>query len=233
MPEEQQVNPAPENQETPDNNEVSEAPVTQETPQDTGSVVDWKKRYEDLRPEFDRRNQRLSELEALEQGLQDPETLTQILSELGYTDDDDEGYGDEGPDLYSEVEALKQELAQQKELSQREQLTVQEHAYIDDELEAIQEATGQKLTDKEAIRIGQESQSMRDENGFPDVRAAYEEWNAFKQELIEQERENWIQTKKSPQVKSGPGAAHVPDLETTKGREAFFERRLQDIEDAS
>jgi hypothetical protein len=55
-----------------------------------GETTDYEKRYNDLRSEFDRRNQTLSEYEQTFQGLSDPETRAEILAQFGLEVEDDE-----------------------------------------------------------------------------------------------------------------------------------------------
>lgn len=167
--------PAPETQETPPQ-EAPDAEVQQtETPED----VNWQERYENLHPEFTRKSQELADYERLFEALQDPEQAPELLEQLGYQPvDDNEEFDEEGYDPYEElrgeVEALKEARTAEEQEAAQEDFLEAEFAYIDDQLAGLEQEAGRKLGEDEATTVGQLAQQMRNEQGIPDVKGAFQ-----------------------------------------------------------
>ncbi len=209
MPEEAQ-NPAPE-EDTP-------AQEMEETPtEDTSAapVVDYQKRYEDIRPEFDRTRQALAERDELIRQYEE-----QFAGDQPAYEDpeyDDEEYVDvEARQKLVQLEALLAQKSQQETLTEQRE---QEYAHIDSEFDALEAEHGVELSDKVATRIGRDAQQLRDEFDRPDVRRAYAEWQAD----LEAEKVQWVDKKRSAaKPASGPGAVEVPDKGDRKARIAYI-----------
>jgi hypothetical protein len=177
-----------------------QAPATEQveepTQEETGGI-DWKKRYEDLRPQYDRVQNEYSRY-------QDPEYRQQLFTELA----EEQGYALPGPDeLYEDpTEQLRAELRAelQQELSKRDQADLHKQAvlyaqdYADAKLDEIGVDKKQYGEDADKIREWIETKAtampaLQDEHGFvvPDIEAAYEEYKA----LVNAEKKRWGNTK--------------------------------------
>lgn len=207
--------------ETPDTS--TEAAPVEETPP---TPVNYEERYNSLRPEFDRRNQRLSEFEAL---LNDPNALAARLQELAPEQDppdDDDEYLYEDPVARQRLAELEARLERNEKAEQADRERGETSAHITSELESLEEEFDDELNQKESDWIGNFALANRDENGKPDVRLAYQTYT----ELIDGRNAKYVQGKKSPQVKSGPGAAKTVNLDDPREREDYITRRLAEME---
>jgi hypothetical protein len=163
--------------------------VEEPTPEDAGGI-DWKKRYEDLRPQYDRVQNEYSRY-------QDPEHRQQLFAELA----EEQGYSLQGSDeLYEDpTEQLRAELRAelQQELSKRDQAVAHAKAveyaqtYADSKLDAlgVEDETVRGWIETKATAMP----ALQDEHGFvvPDVEAAFEEYKT----LINAEKKRWGNTK--------------------------------------
>lgn len=209
-----QVAPDPQNEDTP-TQVVEEAP-TEDTP--AAPVIDWEKRYNDLRPTFDQTAQERRQLE------EEVERLRAAQQAQPTPDEDDDLYEDladpvarrEIARLEAQQAALLQELKQRHEQETLQQRQQQEYAHIDAELDSIESEFGDELSDEEARMLGNYALANRDEHGRPDVRLAYETFT----KVFEGRKAKWIDKKKSAPATpaTGPGAVEVPDLTTRAGR---------------
>lgn len=216
--------------------EATQAPEeTQDTPpvetpaeQDTSQVVDYAKRYNDLRPEFDRTKQAYAEAQAI---LQDPEKLAEYWQTQGYgADEDDDTFDTEAVDpTYQELQELRQETAALKEWrSQQEQASQQQAqiSYIDEQLAAIENEHGE-ISDNAAAWIGSRAYANRDEQGNPDVAKAFEEFRS----ILEEDRAKYVKSKKAPQVKSGGSASEPIDLSDSSKRIDYIDQKMAELEE--
>lgn len=221
MPDE--ATPAPDEvQDTP-----QEVPAQQDTPDE---VVNYRERYESLRPEFDRKSQAYAEAQSI---LQDPEKLAAYWQEQGYgaDEEDDDTFQEEAVDshTYQELQQLRQETAALKEWrAQQEQAASQqsEIAFIDEQLASVENEHGE-ISDKAAEWIGNRSLVQRDEQGRPDVAKAFEEFRS----ILEEDRQKYVKTKKVPS-RPGSGAAAVEQVDKTtrKGRVNLLTQRMDELE---
>jgi len=172
--------------------EQAESPVeeaVEPTPEDAGGI-DWRKRYEDLRPQYDRVQNEASQY-------QDPEYRKQLFQELA----EENGYTLGGPDeVYEDpTEQLRAELRAelQQELSKRDQAAAQADAIAYAEAHAESKLDELKVQSEKArdwIALKATAMpALRDENGFvvPDIEAAYEEYTGF----INDVKKSWGNTK--------------------------------------
>jgi len=169
--------------------ESPELETEEPTPEDAGGI-DWRKRYEDLRPQYDRVQNEYSQY-------QDPEYRKQLFAQLaeenGYTlAGDDEVYEDPTEQLRAELRAeFQQELSKRDQArADAEAAAIAEH-YAETKLDAL------NVNDQQ-IRSWIELKALtmpgiQDENGHvvPDVEAAYEEYKG----LINAEKKRWGNTK--------------------------------------
>jgi hypothetical protein len=171
--------------------EQAESPLeetVEPTPEDAGGI-DWKKRYEDLRPQYDRVQNEYSQY-------QDPEYRQQLFAQLA----EEQGYTLGGDDVYEDpTEQLRAELRAefQQELSRRDQATANEQAvlyaqnYADNKLNelGVEDETIRNWIETKATAMP----ALQDEHGLvvPDIEAAVEEYKA----LINAEKKRWGNTK--------------------------------------
>lgn len=207
-----QLTPAPEEtQETPI--QETETPVEDTSP---SPVVDYEQRYNNLRPDYDRKSQRLAELETeREQWLEDQQGQDE------YEDDD---YVDPYNDRLDRLETL---YAQREQETLQWQAEEQETAYVNNEIGRLETEQSEEFTDEEWETIGILSERYRREDGSPDVDRAFEHLFG---KIVKPRREKYVSTKKAPKVQSGPPAAEIPDLDTSTKRAEYMDQRMVDAE---
>lgn len=200
--------------------------------------------YKQMRDAFSQKTQSLAEQrreaqEALElqAALRDPDKQAEALARLGFDfegEDDDPQYDDDDPvsqlarEFQEFREAYNQERQTAEQTAQQQALEQAEHAYIVDGLQTLQTKTGREFSEEELDTIGLLSERLRDEEGFPDVDAAYERIYAT---VLPNERKRWESQKKSPQAPRGSAASEVPDLTTEQGRVDYMAARLAETAD--
>lgn len=197
--------------------------------------------YKQMRDAFSQKTQTLAqerqelrEAKELRDALQDPEQAPDVLRRFGYDvedpdqDDYDEYDSDELEQLKAQVAELRQ--AREAESTQAEQAQRQqaEVAYINQGLTDLQQRTGRDdFSEEEFNALGHLSTTLRDENGFPDVQAAYE---LLYTQVLPKERDRWVKSKSSPQAPSGRAGVQVPDLDNPQGRDDYMAQRLAQLE---
>lgn len=158
------------------------------TQDDTGGI-DWESRYNNLRPQYDRTQNELSQY-------QDPEYRQQLFQELA----SEFGYSFDGSDEYVDpTEQLRAELRAefQQELSARDQRAALEGA-ANHAMEFADRALDKLKVEDEKVREWIETRAtampaIHDDEGFvvPDIEAAYKDY----QDLINAEKQRWGNTK--------------------------------------
>jgi hypothetical protein len=201
MPEEGTQAPEQEVQETPANE--AEA-ASQEQP-----TIDWetddnpyKKRYGDLRPEFDRTNQEAAQYREIYEALnsEDPELKKAGYEALGLQPPQEE---DDDPDPNAQLIARLDKLekahsetaAQQQAREQQEQIA----DYVDGQLKDIEKSEGFEFSEPELKLLVAQAERLTDDQGRPDVKAAYN----LLSEADKVRSERRVTRKKAPQVKTG------------------------------
>lgn len=230
MPDEATKAPAEEKQETPE----SAAPEKEEgTPAEEpteGSTPepehDFEKRYNDLRPEYDRVNQ----LVAAARGDHGPELQSQALQMLGLEmeseeDDEDE---DDFPDTEAELQQIKEYLAQQEQDKEQSRLQEMEEDYIASTLEEIEKKEGFELSDHELDLVVSTALTNRLEDGRPDLQGAIE---ALK-ESEKSARERYVKSKKAPTVPQGQSGDRKIDLSDDDARREEMGRIMDSLEES-
>jgi DNA gyrase/topoisomerase IV subunit A len=185
--------------EQPQDTAADEATSEEETPaEEAEPAVDYEKRYTDLRPEYDRNQQRLSEYEQFIGHLRDPETQAEALQALGLQLEEDEEpeddeYDDPEERLEAELEGVKEYLAEQQQAQQFAEHQEREVDYVDDAITELEDEESIELSDKEFGVVVRLADTMRDENGWPDVRAAWEALGG----ISEAQRKRYVESKKA------------------------------------
>ena len=190
-----------------------------ETPvEETSPVIDWesddnpyRKRYEDIRPVFDRTNQEVAQYKQLVEAAksEDPEVRNDALRQLGYEvaeeEDDDV---DDFSRLANEVAQLKNTLTQREQAEVQRQQQEAEVSYLDEQFSKLEKAEDRDFSDEAVSAIAALANSIRDDQGRPDVAAAYKHLLGVTQEEAKRQRK----AKRSPQVHSGTPGQKQPDL---------------------
>lgn len=208
-----------------------------------GSTFDFEQGYNQLRPEYTRTTQqlseaqqRLSEYDAFLEALSDPETQNEALASLGFemetgTPAADDEFADP---LEKEVEYLRSvvdDLRQGRELeaaTQEEQEVLDlRDTYIGDTISYLESVTNMKFDGQEEEVLGNLAIAMSDEEGVPDVQGAF---NALygDQGVLESRRQQWIDTKQG--AFTAPMGTSIPaDKRPTNRAERidWVDRRLQ------
>jgi hypothetical protein len=177
---------------------VPEAPASPDTPTpESPEVIDYKQRYEDLRPEFDRRNELLADIE----GRNGPDRQARALQEHARIElEDEEAQAEEDdefelpPDPSEEIAQIRQELAERDEASQQAEFNDLEDRYIEVTVGELESNEGFKLSakDKEFVRLY--GLNNRDEfDGKPDLEGGFQ---ALKDSL-EGYRKRYVEEKRS------------------------------------
>jgi len=205
--------------------EVHEAPdPSQDTPsavpeEETRPVVDYEARYTSLRPEFDRKSQRLAELEA--------EREQWLASQQEPEDDDQYEYEYEDPVARQEIAELKALLAKRDQETQQRQEAEREKAFINTEIELLEKEQEEEFSDDEWNTLGILAERYRDEQGKPDLKVAYEQLFG---KIVTPRREKYVSTKKASRPRTGAAAAQSIDLDDPKARREYMTQKLVELE---
>ena len=206
--------------------DAPEAPPTEDTP--TVEEVDYAKRYNDLRSEFDRRNAELKEYKETLDALRsdDPNVYSAALKDLGFGDDEDTPdepvYDNPYDELKSELAALKAERDAEKQAIEQEIRRQQEIEHVQSQLAEVD--PGKNLTQEEVNLLVAAAANNRGEDGLPNVKSVYEMY----EKGLEQATARWRESKKAPHVPSGGQAANPanPNLDDDAERQAWILARL-------
>jgi len=217
MPDE--ATPAPEEtQDTPINAASEEEKPAEEAP---AASDPWEQRYNDLRPEFDRRNALLSAAE----GQQGPEAQAQALRQLGVEVEMAEAEDDKDDEFLSDVERLEQRLAAQEEkFTQREQQEQEAHfqkleeSFIESTLSEIEGKENVKLSERETKVVVNNALANRLENGEPDLQGAFDDLKGIKSAA----RDEYLASKKAPAPPIGAAGEDKIDFSNPDARRKFM-----------
>jgi hypothetical protein len=222
----------------------------------TESEFDYRQGYDNLRPEFTRATQELSEvrnsLSEYEQLFEaarssDPQIQSQALEALGLELDTGspaptpEQVDDFVDPLEEELGKVRQELdeiksARELEASEAEEarLDAMRNEYIGQSISEIEEGLKPtygdnfKFTTKEEVAIGNLAIQLAGENAVPDVKAAYE---LIYTDVLEANRDRWISSKTGAAVP--PAGTTIPTEQrpkTPREQAAFIDERLAEVE---
>lgn len=237
---------------------ISNTPDPDVDKPDDGSTVDWEHQYNELRPEYTRTTQslseareRLSDYEAFMEALSDPGTQAEALAQLGVQVDTGPQGGEDVDDdfadpLANEVQELRQmvsEMAsaweQETSAKEQDQLDDMRDAFIGDAVGVIEgglkKQFGQdfKFSTSEEEVLGNLAIAMADEEGVPDVQGAFESLYG-ETGVLETNRQRWIDSKTTAAIP--PAGRTIPSDErpaSRRERVAYFDDRVAALEQAN
>lgn len=175
----------------------------------------YEKRYGDLRSEFDRRNQQLT----------DPEYQKQLMAQWGYEVEEPEPQYEADPtdELRQQIAELAEwKNAQEQQRQQAEQLD-QITASVNDQFKAtapdLDDATREWVTTR-ALNM-----DPRDD-GMPNIAGAYQDFQAWEA----QQQQKWEQARKRPRAPQippgGQAGTDAPNLDDREARRAWMAEQL-------
>lgn len=217
--------PAPQNEETPG---IESGPEDNGTPADAPEI-DFEQRYNDLRSEFDRRNQQYSEAEQLQAALSGqagPEVQAQVLAAFGIELEDDQvdelaDLGEYDPD--ARIDRLEAILAEREAMEEEAAYEEAEVDYLTEGIEALEQSEGREFSDQEIAILASVARANPDGNGAPDLQLAH----AHLTELLNDRQSAWVESKKaSRRPGSGIAAGKAADLDNEEARVQFIADRI-------
>jgi hypothetical protein len=225
MPEDE----APLAEETP---EAPEAEAPEGTPSEA-PAVDYEKRYNDLRSEFDSRNQRYSQYEQFIGNLNDPATQAEALRVFGIElqeegEPEEELPGDPEERWEQRFNQIEAHLQQQADKEAEGEVQALEKEYLDKSIADIEKAEGVKFSDKERKALERLGEGLRDEDGIPD----YEEAHKLLSETAEERRKRYMETKKSEVPGVGTAGSEKVDMTDADSRVNAFANIMEAGEQA-
>ena len=220
--------PAPQNEETPG----IESGPDNGTPADSPEI-DFEQRYNDLRSEFDRRNQQYAQAEQLQaalSGAAGPEAQAQILATFGIElEGDEEELLDDldefDPD--ARIDRLEAMLEEQQMAAEEEAFAEAEVEYLTEGIEALEQQSGREFSDQEIAILASVARANPDQNGVPDLEVAH----AHLTELLQDRQSAWVASKKAKRPGSGVAAERAADLDNDEARVQFIADRIAAAED--
>jgi hypothetical protein len=213
-------------QETPGYDESAEEGGFDESPD-----IDFEQRYNDLRPEFDRRSQALSQAEQMQEalsGMAGPEAQAQALMSLGIEledDQDDYDYEDENPD--ARLDRLEQTIEEQQAMAEQEAYIEAEQNFLVEGIEALEEREGREFSEQEVAILASVARANRLDDGTPDLSLA----NDHLTDLLTERQKSWIESKRGGRRPgSGMAAGKAVDLNDPEARVQFMADRIEAAE---
>lgn len=223
---------------------------------ESGQGPDYERSYNELRPEYTKATQRLSEYESLFAALHDPDPAVQSeameLLGLEYAEDtgapggkqstssEDEEWADP---LESKVEELTNLVAELRDRSELEASAREEAETINLRDQYIGEAIGQienslsqngqkfKFEEQEEEVLGNLAIAMADDDEVPDVQGAYERLYGDSG-IIESRFQQRIESRRgAAQAPAGTTIPAEKRPQTKEERIAFMDQRWQDLAD--
>jgi len=218
MPDE--ATPAPDEvQDTPTDAAVEETKPAEDAP---ASTDNWEQRYNDLRPEFDRKNQLLSAAE----GHQGPELQAQALRQIGVEvelEQEEEDKDDEWVDPDDRIDKLEAKLAERDEADKEAQWAQREESFIDTTLSEIEGKESMKLSDAETKFVVTNALSNRDpQSGEPNLQGAFDDLKGIKSAA----RDEYLASKKSTAAPIGTAGEEKVDFTNADARRKFMSEDL-------
>lgn len=202
-------------------------------------------RVQKLRADYTKKTQSLAEerreAEQAQQiitALRNPQVAPAILAQFGYDERKMlELYGyqtdeepDEAPDLYDEVEGLKQTLAQQQEAAQRAQYEAQVEDHIAGEIEALEKKEKREFDAEEHQLLDVYARANPKPDGTPNVEGAFNLLSGIVKSRFEARLKPKQQTPRPPGG-GKPGSRQV-DL-SKESREGRLERMAEAVNETS
>jgi hypothetical protein len=236
---------APESTEAPDTGQATEAQESftdfnpaNDIPEDADR--EWfENQYHELRKGFTQKTQGIAqerqeaqELREFAEAMQDPATRDAILEQqFGYQFEDEgaeEEYLDPEEELAARVEQLEGHLTQQQQAELASQQENQVTEYVAEEIEALEKSQGKdfEFSPEELAFISTYAHTHPSPNGAPDVRGANDALN----KILDQRKQGWIESKKSPRrISQGTAASKTAEPQDRGER---MELALEAMEEA-
>ena len=220
-----------EGQDTPTDESAPQVEETREqTPpnedtasQDQQETVDWEKRYNDLRPEYDRGQQALKEAQQYQQVVQalqsdDPQERAWAADILGLEFEDGDTPDDEEEEEFRDPR-VDQLLAQQQEQAYEQEIQALD-SHISSTIDQLAEKHKLDLSDEEKDLIYAQTLALEPAEGNqPNVSRAFEMYTGILDKHIKRYREG-KKNAPSPPV-PGQSGANAAQPETRKERQAL------------
>jgi hypothetical protein len=206
-------------QETPINAASEEEKPAEEAPAGTDN---WEQRYNDLRPEFDRRNALLTAAE----GQQGPEAQAQALRQLGVDvqmEEEAEEAEPEWVDPDQRIDQLEARLTQREEKEQQDHFAQLEDQYIKSTLGEIEGKENSKLSEAETRVVRNAALANRLDDGRPDLQGAFDDLKGIKSAAAEEYRAS----KNTPSPPVGSAGEEKFDPRDPKARRAFIQKDFE------
>ena len=194
---------------------------------DDSPDINFEQRYNDLRPEFDRRSQALSQAEQMQEalsGLAGPEAQAQALMSLGIEleDDQDDDYESDDPD--TRLERLEQTIEEQQAMAEQQAYVEAEQNFLVDGIEALEQREGREFSEQEVAILASVARANRLDDGTPDLSLA----NDHLTELLTERQKSWIESKRGGRRPgSGVAAGKAVDLNDPESRVQFMAERIE------
>lgn len=228
MPEETPVEgevPAPHNEETPG---IESGPEDNGIPANSPEI-DFEQRYNDLRSEFDRRNQQYSQAEQFQMALSGqagPEAQAEALRRYGIELEGDEADQFDELDEFdpdARIDRLEAMLEQQQAAAEQEAFVEAETEYLTEGIEALEQSSGREFSDQEIAVLASVARANPDEQGLPDLQLAH----AHLADLLKDRQSAWVESKKAARRPgSGIAADKAADLDNDEARVQFIADRI-------
>jgi hypothetical protein len=208
-------------QDTPTTDTEPQAPEeTPDTPQaeDTPSEpeVDYAKRYDDLRSEFDRRNAALA-------GQLGPEAQAEAFRQYGLelAEDDAAEDEDEYLDPDERINRLEEALKERDEIAEQQDFERRENAWIQQQRDKAEKDEDRKFASEEWDFIESFALGHRFDDGQPDIEGGIERlkavYSAHQKRLVDSK-------KNAPKPPSGVPGDEKLDTSTPEGRRQAIEQ---------
>jgi hypothetical protein len=216
--------PEAETQDTP----INAAPEEGKPAEAPAGTDNWEQRYNDLRPEFDRRNALLTAAE----GQQGPEAQAQALRQLGIEvqlEEEEEEQPDPFEDPYEKrIGTLEQRLAAKEEAEQQAEADATEQRLVKDALTGFEKDGNVKLTDREKKIIENNALVNRFQfRSVDDLNAALKGAYDDLVEVKKAAQEEYRTSKNTPLPPVGSAGEEKLDTRNPEQRRAFM---LKDFE---
>lgn len=183
---------------------------TEDAPSEEGhapEAIDYEKRYNDLRPEFDRTTQELAQLREFRESLADPSRQADVLRDFGIELADDEPGEEDADDVFRDprVDQLIAEREQERAAAQQQQ--AYEGFVVDtmEQVDALERELGEEFSDDEVDLLLDLREAAARRGQDVAIKDVYQ--NRLNQ-VFETRRQKYVQSKRAPQAsKVGQAAA--------------------------
>lgn len=189
--------------------------------------VDYESRYNDLRPEFDRRGTELDQLRQFQQavsGAAGPEAQAQAFAAIGLElDEGDNGDPDLNDDPDARMDQFEERLNEREAAEQQSQYEAAESQYLAEGIEILEEQAKREFSDEEIQALAAIARANPNDQGIPDLAFAHQQLEAYGNSLKKQ----WMESKQTGrQPGSGVPAIEQVDLDNDEARVDYMAKRL-------